>query len=138
MQQTNYSSEEANINTLRLFKAEDKNYSLLIFTHEYNGEIIIVKNKNEIFNNAPIQTIETNGLAKIIRIRNDKDFKIYDHNYVIKIKKELSISHKFIFIEKNEFLKSNVGSDSIIENKKVKNKNKIYKIIYSNYLQIFM
>lgn len=138
MQPSNYSSEKANIDVLRLYEAEDKKYTLLIFTHEYKGEIIIVKNKNEIFNNTPIKTIETNSLAKIVRIRNDKDFKIYDQKHIIKIKKELSISYKFIYIEKNEFLKTNVGSDSIIKNKKVKNKNKIYKVIYSNDLQRFM
>lgn len=115
-------------------KAEEEQYSLLLFTQFFNGEELIVKNNDEILLKEPLQTINNFGLAKAIRINNNYDVKIkdMDMNVQILVKCNLAKTHKFIYIEKNKYLKDEVGKDSILNTKKV------YKIIYSNSLLGFM
>lgn len=120
--------------TLKQYDAEDDKYSLLIFTNFYNGEKMIVKNQNEILYQNSMKTIENFGIAKMIRINNNHNVKIIDKDTHIKIsvKSELAKIHKYIYIEKNKYLKDQVGKDSILNTKE------IYKIIYSNTLLGFM
>jgi hypothetical protein len=120
--------------TLKEHNAEEEKYSLLIFTNFYYGEKIIVENAKDIMYYDSMKTIENFGLAKMIRINNNYNVKIIDKDIDIKIlvKSNLAKTHKFIYIEKNKYLKDEVGVDSIL------NKKKVYKIIYSNTLLGFM
>lgn len=106
-------------------KAEEEQYSLLLFTQFFNGEEFIVKNDDKILLKESLQTIKNFGLAKVIRINNNYDVKIKDIDMNIKVlvKSNLAKKHKFIYIEKNKYLKDGVGNDSI------SNTKKIYRII---------
>ncbi|MBP1221753.1 hypothetical protein [Flavobacterium sp. 1355] len=120
--------------TLKQYDAEEEKYSLLIFTNFYNGEKIIVENDKHILYQNPMKTIENFGLAKMIRIDNNYDVKIKDIGMNIKVvvKSNLAKTHKFIYIEKDKYVKDGIGNDSILNTKKT------YKIIYSNTLLGFM
>lgn len=120
--------------TLKQYNAEEEKYSLLIFTNFYHGEKIIVESENKILYQDSMKTIENFGLAKIIRINNNNNVKIIDKDLHTKIlvENKLAKIHKYIYVEKNEFLKDELGKDSILNTKK------IYKIIYSDSLLGFM
>lgn len=88
---------------LKDLKAEAKNYSVLILTQNYKGEKIIVSNsKKKLHNDYTISNLKT-GIAKLLRIDNTVDTKIYDNL----TKKETVIEakdakkHKFIYVMKN-------------------------------------
>jgi hypothetical protein len=61
------------------------------------------------------QTIENFGLAKMIRITNNYDVKIKDIDINVKVvvKSNLAKTHKFIYIEKDKYVKDGIGNDSI-------------------------
>ncbi|WP_163409892.1 hypothetical protein [Flavobacterium ajazii] len=120
--------------TLKQYDAKAEKYSLLIFTNFYHGEKIIVENDKHILYQDSMKTMENFGLAKMIRVDNNHDVKIKDIDMNIKVlvKSDLAKAYKFIYVEKNQYLKDGVGNDSILNTKKV------YKIIYSNSLLGFM
>jgi hypothetical protein len=112
-------SKKANETVLKQFDAEGNEHSLLIFTHDYNGEKITIKSGDKIIDESSVTTLN-NGFGKAVRINNNEDVEIIDKLYKIKIKKKLSKTHKFIYVQKEEFLKNGVDMDSIVNGKKVK------------------
>ncbi|WP_163406900.1 hypothetical protein [Flavobacterium ajazii] len=115
---------------LKSFNAEKEQYSLLIFTQFFNGEEFIVQNDKRILLKESIHTIKNFGFAKTVRINNNYDViaKDTDMHTKVLIKSSLAKKYKFIYIEKDKYLKDVVGNDSILNTKKA------YKIIYSNTL----
>lgn len=120
--------------TLKQYEAEEEKYSILVFTNFFNGERIIIENDKNILYQNSMETIKNFGLAKMIRVDNNHDVKIKDMDINVKIlvKTDLAKKHKFIYVEKNKYLKDAIGNDSILNTKKV------YRIIYSNTLLGFM
>jgi hypothetical protein len=125
---------------LQNYDAESSKYSLLLITTEFLGEKILIKENDSILFNAPLKSNPNFGLTKTMRINNTRNLKIYDsiENCIIKLKSKKSKNYKYIYLEKNKFLKDEIGNDSLINGQKVLNRNKIYKVIYSNTLLGFM
>lgn len=132
----NDSYEHVKKKTLKFYKAENNKYSLLIFTTEYLGSKFIIKNYDTIIFNDSIKTNKMISYATTIRIDNTRDTKIKDleGNQSVKIKSELAKTNKYIYIRKMKYLKDEIGNDSLVNGKKILNKNKFYLLTYSNTL----
>ncbi|AXG74133.1 hypothetical protein DVK85_07715 [Flavobacterium arcticum] len=88
---------------LKSLKAEADKYSVLILTQNYKGEKIIVSNsKKKIHNDYTISNLKT-GLARLLRIDNTLDTKVYDNltkkETIIEAKE--ATKHKYIYVMKN-------------------------------------
>ena len=96
-------SDEERMAVLKDLKAEGRNYSVLILTQNYKGEKIIVSNsKKELHNDYTISNLKTD-IAKLLRMDNTVDTKVYDNltkNQTI-IEAEEAQKHKYIYVMKN-------------------------------------
>ncbi len=96
-------SDKEKATVLKDLKAEADNYSVLILSQNYKGEKIIVSNsKKKIHNDYTISNLKT-GIAKLLRIDNAFDTKVYDNltkkETVIEAKE--AKKHKYIYVMKN-------------------------------------
>lgn len=106
---------------LKDLDAEENNYSVLIFTQQFNGENIKVTNDNKVIYDDSLKTIEGLGLAKQFRINNFLRTVITEKNtgYSFSLKKKDLLKYKYVYIEKDVL------------------KNSRYHINYSNTLRGF-
>lgn len=113
-------SEKVQKEFLKSYKATEDEFSILFFTKGFFGEEISVNNNNQkVFKGLMLSDKKT-GLAKNMRILNTQTTEIYDAgtNQKIIIEKNQVDGHKFIYIMKD-----------------TSNKEKPYKITYSNKLR---
>ena len=121
---------------LKVYDAENPKYSILVFSYYFEGENYKIKNAGNVIFNDTLRTNEMIGHAKYIRIDNRYNTKIFDEKTKkeILVKSKLAIKHKYIYITKMDYLKNSIGTDSILNGRKVKNRKKIYTVTYSNTL----
>lgn len=102
------------------YKATDAKYSILFFTQGFSGEEIIVKNSEETVFKGKISSDKKTGLAKNMRILNTENNSVFDNstNKTIFIDSKMASEYKFIYVMKD-----------------LSNKEKPYKITYSNLLR---
>lgn len=113
-------SEQTKNKFLEGYKATEKQYSILFFTQGFTGEQIHVKNdKGSVFKGSVITNKKT-GLAKNMRILNTSTNSIYDQatKKTIFIDTKMASQYKFVYVMKD-----------------LSNKEKPYKITYSNLLR---
>jgi hypothetical protein len=107
---------------LHALEAKDSIYSVLFFTDGFlSNEKIEVRNTDEIIFSDTLITDRSFGLAKILRIKNQRDIIITDlkSKYSFKLSARKNKKYKFIYISKDA------------------ESNKDYQIIYSNMLKGF-
>lgn len=90
-------------NYLMKLNASDDRYSLLIFTNGFNGELIEIINGDEIVFHNVLNSIQNLGFAKEFRIDNTKltTVKELKRKYSFKIKSEIAIKYKYIYVHRN-------------------------------------
>jgi len=94
---------------LKKLKADEKNYSVLIFTRGYKGEGIQVSNANKIFYSGNVISNLKTGVGHQVRIDNTLDTKVFDSftKKSIILEMDETKKHKFIYLMKDNKNKSN-------------------------------
>lgn len=113
-------SESTKDNYLHGMRATESQYSVVILTQGYKGENISVKSDSKSFFQGMTMSDLSTGIAKSVRIDNDKDCTIYDGftKGAVTISSDHSKMFKFIYVMKNN-----------------NNKEIPFKITYSNTLR---
>ena len=127
---------------LKHHNAEDAQFSVVAFEFGFSGEKHTVKNNNKIIYDDVLTTNPNLGHAKYITIDNRYDTKIIDNSTGknITIDRDLAAKHKFITVTRKRkyLMSSGLVHDSIVNGQKVKTKDKLYKITYSNTIRGLM
>ena len=93
---------------LKKMKAEEKNYSVLIFTKGYKGEGIQVSNTNKILYSGNVISNLKTGIAYQMRIDNTVDTKVFDSftKKAVILESTETRKHKYIYLMKDSSNKS--------------------------------
>lgn len=94
---------------LKGLKADEKNYSVLIFTKGYKGEGIQVSNVNKVLYSGNVISNLKTGVGHSIRIDNTVDTKVFDSftKKSVILESIESKKHKFIYLMKDSSNKAN-------------------------------
>jgi len=113
-------SEAVQKKFLNDYQAADEQFTILFFTQGFYGEVITVKNNDDVLYKDMVTTDKKTGLAKNMRILNTSETSIYDQatKKTIYIDMEKAAKHKFIYVMKD-----------------LSNEDKPYKITYSDKLR---
>jgi len=105
---------------LKKMKADEKMYSVLIFTKGYKGEGIQVSNTNKVLYSGNVISNLKTGVGHQIRIDNTVDTKVFDSftKKSVVLESDETKKHKFIYLMKDS-----------------KNKSQPFIITYSNTLR---
>lgn len=105
---------------LKKLKADEKNYSVLIFTRGYKGEGVQVSNTNKVLYSGNVISNLKTGVGHQVRIDNTIDTKVFDSftKKSVILESEETKKYKFIYLMKDS-----------------KNKSQPFIITYSNTLR---
>ncbi|WP_430614223.1 hypothetical protein [Flavobacterium sp. JP2137] len=96
-------SDKTKDNYLRGMRASEPQYSVVILTKGYKGENIRIKAEDKTYFNGMTMSHLKTGIAKSIRVDNDKDLTIFDNftGKSLTIESNHLKMFKFIYILKN-------------------------------------
>lgn len=88
---------------LKIFKAENENFSLLFFGGAYFNATVVVRNCHELEPEDSLQSSKCGPFAKIFKIKKSCKTSVFDveRNHFLKLNADSIVKYKFIYITRD-------------------------------------